>query len=112
MRLSCVTLAAAICLGWSSVARSPSVQLVPGEPLPQTATLDWPEEDLSGRMMDGAHRFVERQIADTQARSGRFWKYDASSTTAWNRSVENNRDRLREIIGVVDVRLPPGLERF
>ena len=112
MRLSCVTLAAAICLGWSSVARSPSVQLAPGEPLPQTATLDWPEEDLSGRMMDGAHRFVERQIADTQSRLGRFWKYDRSSSLAWNASVQANRDRLLEIIGAVDERLPSRLERF
>jgi dienelactone hydrolase len=84
----------------------------PPATLAKTAALDWPEEDLSGRMMDGAHRFVERQIAEVRARSARFWKYDRSSADAWNASVENNRDRLREIIGVVDPRLPPALERF
>jgi dienelactone hydrolase len=81
-------------------------------PLPGTAPLDWPEEDLSGRMMDGAHRFVERQITENQARSARFWKYDRSSPAAWDASVQDNRDRLREIIGAVDSRLAPSLERY
>jgi len=109
MRLACLTLAAAFCAGWAveSAQRPPT-----DGPFPQTAALDWPEEDLSGRMMDGAHRFVERHIVETQARSGRFWKYDPSSAAAWNASVEDNRARLREIIGVADARLPPGLERF
>jgi dienelactone hydrolase len=112
MRLACLTLAAAcgLALGAGS---SPSAQLpTPAAPLPQTAALDWPEEDLSGRMMDGAHRFVERQIAETQTRSRRFWKYDVSSAAAWNASIEDNRNRLREIIGVVDKRLSSRLERF
>ena len=63
-------------------------------------------------MMDGAHRFVERQIAETQARSDRFWKYDRSSPAAWEASLEGNRDRLREIIGAVDPRVAPALERY
>jgi hypothetical protein len=77
-----------------------------------TAALDWPEEDLSGRLMDGAHRFVERQIATMQARTDRFWKYDRSSAAAWNAALSGNRDRLREIIGAVDQRVAPALERF
>jgi dienelactone hydrolase len=104
-------LAAACVVEWSVAGHSASNQ-VATESLPRTAPLDWPEEDLSGRMMDGAHRFVDRQIAETQARSARFWKYDRSSPAAWNASVQDNRDRLREIIGAVDSRLSPGLERF
>ena len=80
--------------------------------LPQTAALDWPEEDLSGRMMDGAHRFVERQIAEAQARSSGSGRTDRSSPAAWNASIEANRDRLREIIGVVDSRVPSAVERY
>jgi dienelactone hydrolase len=111
--LACLTVVAALCAGWIAGGHSTSAQVpAPAAPLPQTAALDWPEEDLSARMMDGAHRFVERQIVETRARSRRFWKYDASSAAAWNASVKDNRDRLREIIGVVDERQPPRVERF
>lgn len=91
---------------------SSAPQAPPGDPLPGTAVLEWPEADLSGRMMDGAHRFVERQIDEVQARSARLWTYDSSSSSAWNAAVEGNRARLREIIGAVDPRLPPAVERF
>lgn len=113
IRLAGLALAAAIWVTCTAAGRAASEQLpTAAGSLPQTAVLDWPEEDLSRRMMNGAHRFVERQIADSPARSRRFWKYDASSTTAWNAAIERNRDRLREIIGVVDVRVPSNLERF
>lgn len=82
------------------------------EPLPGTAPLDWPEADLSTRLMDGAHRFVERQIRESEAKRARFWKRDFSSREAYEKSVETNRQRLREILGVVDERLPPDLERY
>lgn len=111
VRVAVLTLVAA--LGMAGAAQSSSAQgRRSPEPLPRTAALDWPEDDLSERMMDGAHRFVERQIDEVQARSGRFWTHDATSAPAWNTAVQANRDRLREIIGVVDARLPPGLERF
>ena len=113
IRLAGLAVAAALCLLSGAVQTGVSAQLPAASgPLPQTTLLDWPEEDLSARMMDGAHRFVERQIADAQARAGRFWKYDASSAAAWNTSVDSNRERLREIIGAVDARVPPRLERF
>ncbi len=82
------------------------------QPLAQTTALEWPEEDLSGRLMEGAHRFVERQIAETQARSDRFWNYDRSSPAAWDGALKGNRDRLREIIGASDPRVAPSLERY
>src|SRR5918993_2784756 len=89
-----LVLAAACCLEWTAAGHGVPEQFSAAGTLPQTAPLGWPEEDLSGRLMDGAHRFVERQIADAQARSSRFWNYDASSIAAWNTSVENNRNRL------------------
>ena len=113
MRIICLILAVALSVesdraGGALPAQNPATI----DPLPQTAALEWPEEDLSGRMMDGAHRFVERQIAGSQARAARFWNYDRSSAAAWNTSVQDNRDRLREIIGAVDPRVPPRIERF
>lgn len=80
--------------------------------LPGTTSLSWPEEDLSGRLMDGAHRFVERQIDEVQSRVGRFWQYDRSSPSAWTTALDGNRSRLREILGITDARLAPRLERF
>ncbi len=38
--------------------------------LRQTLRLEWPEKDLSDRLMTGAHRFVERKIAETPAKRG------------------------------------------
>src|SRR5918993_5595914 len=107
-----LVLAAACCLEWTAAGHGVPEQFSAAGTLPQTAPLGWPEEDLSGRLMDGAHRFVERQIAEVQARSDRFWKYDRSSSAAWEAALKGNRDRLREIIGASDPRVPPTLERY
>ena len=53
------------------------------EPLPGTEPLDWPEEDLSERLMDGAHAFVERKIGESKQKRSRFWDYDFSSPDAY-----------------------------
>ena len=82
------------------------------EPLSGTKPLQWPEEDLSARLMDGAHQFVERQISQAARERSRFWQYDTSSPSRYTESVAENRQRLSEIIGVVDPRLPPRMERF
>ena len=110
--VAAVLLSLALPLGSGTGTQATNSQTPAAQPLAQTTALEWPEEDLSGRMMDGAHRFVERQIAETQARSDRFWKYDRSSPAAWEASLEGNRDRLREIIGAVDPRVAPALERY
>ncbi len=90
------------------------VGAAPGAPatLAGTETLDWPEEDLSTRLMDGAHRFVERKI--TEARAGRapLWQRDFASAEAYNASVEPNRQRLKVILGAVDPRRPAAMERY
>lgn len=80
--------------------------------LPDTKPLDWPEEDLSVRLMDGAHRFIDGQIRASRAERSRFWKYDASSRQGYEASVAENRQQLRQIIGAVDPRLPVSMERF
>ncbi|MBL9213281.1 MAG: hypothetical protein JNL92_22655 [Opitutaceae bacterium] len=80
--------------------------------LPGTAPLTWPEADLSERLMDGAHQFVERKIGEAPARRAAFWARDFSSAEAYARSVAARRERFRTIIGVVDARLAPGLEQY
>lgn len=80
--------------------------------LPGTRPLDWKEADLSARLMDGAHRFVERKIAEAPRKRAAFWSRDLTSLEAHARSVEPNRARFRTIIGAVDARLPAAMERF
>jgi hypothetical protein len=82
-----------------------------GQGLPGTQPLDW-QGDLSERMMDGAHRFVERKIGESIEKRQLHWKRDFSSRQAYEASVEPNRRRFKKIIGVVDSRLPVRLERF
>lgn len=80
--------------------------------LPGTEPLTWEEEDLSGRMMDGAHAFVEREIAESIGRRAQYWSRDFSSPEAYVKSAEPNRENLREIVGAVDQRVPGTLEQF
>lgn len=80
--------------------------------LPQTQSLSWADADLSTRLMDGAHQFVERKIAQAAAKRGRYWTRDFSSAAAYAKSVHPNRERWREIIGAVDAREPAAMERY
>ncbi len=81
-------------------------------PLAGTKPLEWQQEDLSSRLMDGAHLFIDRQIQASRVRRSQFWKYDTSSKQAYEASVAENRQRLRTIIGAVDQRLSVRMERY
>src|SRR5436189_6243196 len=100
---------ARICLLILSLQRLAAQQ---PEVLPQTKPLEWPEADLSGRLMDGAHQFVERKIAESISKRGSFWARDFASPDAYVKSVQPNRDRFKTIIGAVDARLPARMERY
>ncbi len=80
--------------------------------LPDTRALEWPEADLSARLMDGAHAFVERKIAEAPGKRGAHWSRDFSSPGAYEKSVQPNRERFKTIIGVVDPRRAPAMERY
>jgi dienelactone hydrolase len=73
--------------------------------LPDTEPLNW-QGDLSVRMMDGCHRFIERKIDESIDKRPQFWHRDFSSPEAYAKSVEPNRERLKKILGVVDPRVP------
>jgi len=91
--------------GWSARVNA-------GSPLAGTKPLEWPEADLSGRLMDGAHRFVDEQIRAARGQRSRYWNYDTSSRQAYETSVAQNRQQLRQIIGAVDPRRPARMEQF
>ncbi len=101
--------------GWRSAALAGlGVVLagIGGAAVPGTAPLAWPEADLSTRLMDGAHAFVERKIGEAQAARGARWARDFSSVAAYERSIAPHRERLRTSIGAVDPRLPAALEVY
>ena len=82
------------------------------ETLPQTKPLEWEETDLSSRLMDGAHRFIERKIEESVAKRSQLWSRDFSSPAAYAKSVQPNRAHFQTIIGAVDPRLAARMERF
>jgi len=101
-----------ICLAVGSVAPLAAADSATRAPLPGTQALDWSEEDLSSRLMEGAHQFVERKITEAaRGRSG-YWRIDATSPEAYEASITENRDSLREILGAVDPRSAPRMERY
>ena len=76
------------------------------ETLPDTAPLDWTDEDFSVRIMDGAHAFVDAEIATAAARTV-SQPLEAEARAAF---VTASRLALREKLGVVDERTAPALE--
>ncbi|MBI5691605.1 MAG: dienelactone hydrolase family protein [Verrucomicrobia bacterium] len=84
--------------------------------LPGTAPLDWPEKAqaaMADRLMDGAHRFVDRKMAEAKERRKRHWHHDTSGNpAAYAASVADNRRELARILGVVDPREPVVLETW
>ncbi|HWB13583.1 MAG TPA: prolyl oligopeptidase family serine peptidase [Pirellulales bacterium] len=79
--------------------------------LPDTEPLTW-EGDLSARMLDGAHRFIDRKIQESVLLRPRHWRRDVSSPEAYEKSIEPNRGRFARQIGMRDERLLPAMERF
>ena len=92
-------------------AAAPGLSVAGSSPLPGTQPLTW-DDDLSERMMDGAHRYVQRKIAESLQNRKQFWHRDFSSRAAYEKSVEPNRAYFRHIIGAVDERVPVAMERF
>ncbi len=92
---------------WASLALMhalPQQEVSPIETLAGTKPIEWPESDLSGRLMIGAHRFVESRIEAANGKR-RELKFDDEKRSAL-------RAELQTLLGVVEERLPPRLERF
>jgi len=109
----CVTLEAPASRTIAPVDVKP-LEFSPDHPLPGlpgTSLLTW-TGDLSVKMMDGAHRYAERKISESVETRQRHWNRDFSSSAAYEKSVESNRKRFAQKIGVVDARMPPTMERF
>ncbi|MBB5039170.1 alpha/beta hydrolase family protein [Prosthecobacter dejongeii] len=73
--------------------------------LPGTAPLE-PQRDFSAAMVEGIDRFLLRQTELAKEKRASYWNRDFTSPSAYEVSVQPNRMRLKEILGVVDPRLP------
>lgn len=69
--------------------------------LPGTKPLTW-NGDLSAKMLDDAHKFIDEKINESIANRTKFWKRNFGSRQAYELSVEPNRRRFMKIIGVED----------
>lgn len=76
------------------------------EVLPGTQRLTL-EGDLSVKMLDGAHRFIEEKIFNSVHDRAKIWHRDLSSFSAYEKSIESNRQRFMSCIGVQDKTKPP-----
>lgn len=77
-----------------------AVEFLPGtHPLKMSGEIDV-------KLIDGANRFLLREIEQSIEQRQRFWNRDRSDADAYNKSIEGNRLRLEKIIGIRDSRVP------
>jgi dienelactone hydrolase len=58
-------------------------------------------------MVEGIHRFLDRELKASVERRQVHWKRDDTSREAYERSVSPNRERFRTIVGAVGERVAP-----
>lgn len=75
------------------------------EVLPNTTPLTL-QGDFSAQMVAGIDRFLTVETERAPVERQKMWQRDFSSRAAYETSIRSHRNRLREIIGAVDVRLP------
>ena len=98
--LSLLLLAGLLCGLQSAGAQdAPPPKVLPGtEPLTATG-------DIASDLVDGADRFLLRQLAQSPSRRAAFWRTDRSSAAAYANSLVDNRSRLAHILGLRDPRI-------
>jgi cephalosporin-C deacetylase-like acetyl esterase len=91
-----ILLAGSAWMNWSSALQA--------DPLPGTRLLQ-AEQPLDVIMVDGIDRFALRETAAAVARREQYWHRDYASAEAYEKSISENREHLKTILGVVDSRL-------
>lgn len=71
--------------------------------LPHTKPLTW-KGPIWERMVDGVDQFLLEQIDRSVVQRAKFWHRDFASNSRYEASLEQNRRRLKKILGVVDLR--------
>jgi len=63
------------------------------------------EGDIAAKLVEGVDRFLLSKTAESVERRAKYWNRDTSSLEAYEASVEPNRKRLGEILGLRDERV-------
>ena len=63
------------------------------------------EGDLAAQMVAGIHRYLLSQTEAQVTERAQLWNRDYTTVESYERSVASNRQRFRQIIGVVDERV-------
>lgn len=79
------------------------------DPLPNTKPLT-AEGDLAKQMVDGIHKYLDRELEAAPGKRWKLWEEDFKSKENLVKAIPAKRDRLKHILGVVDPRVPPKLE--
>jgi dienelactone hydrolase len=95
---------------------SVSLWLVPrptsaAEPLPNTKPLT-EEGNLSAKMVQGMHAYLDREIAASAKTRDGLWKLDKSTPEAYAKSIAPHRESLKKMLGLVDASVPAQMERI
>lgn len=91
-----------------SVSAAPSCGAEPTLPGTSVLTLTQPLDEV---MVDGINRFCLQKLVNSRDRRGELWLRDYASVETYTASIAANRNRFREIIGVVDPRVSPDPQR-
>ncbi len=95
----------------AQVVTPPISELDGAERLPGTALLQH-DGDLPAAMMDGAHRLLDRLLADSESARAAKWQRNFASPDRYRESVAPQRAEWKRVLGVVDARPAPTLEQF
>ncbi|MFN3151875.1 dienelactone hydrolase family protein [Bremerella sp.] len=104
--LRCVLLCAGVfAFASSGSAETPAIKRGAALPGTQLLEIEGDSAEIASQMVAGIDRFLLQEIAAAPGERAQYWDRDASSPAAYVRSVEKNRQRLAEILGVRDERL-------
>ena len=62
--------------------------------------------DPASLMIDGIDAFLQRKTGDVDASRDALWDLDLSDASTWGALIDSRRERLREMLGLVDQRVP------
>lgn len=75
------------------------------QPMFQAEPITAPDKfDFADKMVRGIDRFLDQELAASIQKRSQKWKLDTTSPVAFSKSVEANRERLKYLLGAVEVR--------